>query len=89
MAAEFNSQNIPFFNEARYDLFYAGYGDSFPTAAYHAAGMTFEKDRFAPYPIKTYEQYVAQWISLSAAALNREVVPPPAARPRLSSPAQL
>jgi hypothetical protein len=74
MAAEFRRQKIPFFNECRYDLFYAGYGDSFPTAAFHAAGMTFEKRNADPYPRKTYEQYVAQWVSLSAASNARESI---------------
>ncbi len=36
--------------------------------------MTFEKRNADPYPRKTYEQYVAQWVSLSAASNARESI---------------
>ncbi|GAA1829587.1 M14 family zinc carboxypeptidase [Actinomadura chokoriensis] len=71
MAAEFTRQGIDFFNRDVYDLFYQGYGDSVPTSAFHAAGMTFEKGDGSPYPERVEEQYLTQWVSLSAAARNR------------------
>ncbi|WP_433477963.1 M14 family zinc carboxypeptidase [Spirillospora sp. CA-142024] len=71
MAAEFKRQGIDFFNRDVYDLFYQGYGDSVPTSAFHAAGMTYEKGDESPYPERVKEQYLTQWVSLSAAARNR------------------
>ena len=40
--------------------------------AFGSGGMTFEKANFHPIAARTYEQYVAHWVSLSAAATNRE-----------------
>ncbi|MFG2014183.1 M14 family zinc carboxypeptidase [Actinomadura geliboluensis] len=74
MAAEFTRQGIDFFNRDVYDLFYQGYGDSVPTSAFHAAGMTFEKGDGSPYPERVKEQYLTQWVTLSAAARNRHRV---------------
>ncbi|RKS74945.1 RNase H-fold protein (predicted Holliday junction resolvase) [Actinomadura pelletieri DSM 43383] len=74
MAAEFRRQGIDFFNRDVYDLFYQGYGDSVPTTAFHAAGMTFEKGAVSPYPERVREQYLTQWVTLSAAARNRQDV---------------
>ncbi|WP_157430811.1 M14 family zinc carboxypeptidase [Actinomadura macra] len=71
MAAEFTRQGIDYFNRDVYDLFYQGYGDSVPTTAFHAAGMTYEKGDGSPYPERVKEQYLTQWVSLSAAARNR------------------
>ncbi|WP_258938612.1 M14 family zinc carboxypeptidase [Actinomadura luteofluorescens] len=71
MAAEFTRQGIDFFNRDVYDLFYQGYGDTVPTSAFHAAGMTYEKGDESPYPDRVKEQYLTQWVSLSAAARNR------------------
>lgn len=71
MAAEFTRQGIDFFNRDVYDLFYQGYGDSVPTSAFNAAGMTYEKGDESPYPERVKEQYLTQWVSLSAAARNR------------------
>ncbi|WP_131740379.1 M14 family zinc carboxypeptidase [Actinomadura roseirufa] len=71
MAAEFTRQGIDYFNRNTYDLFYQGYGDSVPTTAFHAAGMTFEKGDNSPYPERVKEHYLTQWVSLSAAARNR------------------
>ncbi|WP_067820407.1 M14 family zinc carboxypeptidase [Actinomadura kijaniata] len=72
MIKEFTRQGIDFFNRDTYDLFYQGYGDTVPTTGFHAAGMTFEKGSASPYPEKVREQYLTQWVSLSAAAANRE-----------------
>ncbi|TDE39393.1 M14 family zinc carboxypeptidase [Actinomadura sp. 6K520] len=74
MAAEFTRRGIDFFNRDVYDLFYQGYGDSVPTSGFHAAGMTFEKGNSSPYPEKVEEQYLTQWVTLSAAAANRRRV---------------
>jgi hypothetical protein len=74
LAAEFTRQGIDFFNRDVYDLFYQGYGDSVPTSAFHAAGMTFEKGDGSPYPERVKEQYLTQWTALSAAARNRHRV---------------
>ncbi|TDD68702.1 M14 family zinc carboxypeptidase, partial [Actinomadura rubrisoli] len=71
MAAEFTRQGIDFFNRDTYDLFYQGYGDTVPTTAFHAAGMTYEKGGGSPYPERVKEQYITQWVTLSAAARNR------------------
>ena len=71
LAAEFTRQGIDFFNRDVYDLFYQGYGDTVPTTAFHAAGMTYEKGGDSPYPDKVREQYLTQWVSLSAAAARR------------------
>ncbi|MFI0485900.1 M14 family zinc carboxypeptidase [Actinomadura sp. 9N215] len=71
MATEFTRQGIDFFNRDVYDLFYQGYGDSVPTSAFHAAGMTFEKGGDSPYPERVKEQYLTQWVTLSAAARDR------------------
>jgi hypothetical protein len=74
MAAEFTRQGIDFFNRDVYDLFYQGYGDTVPTTAFHAAGMTFEKGGESPYPDRFREQYLTQWVTLSAAAGKRQTI---------------
>ncbi|MBO2446725.1 hypothetical protein J4573_06460 [Actinomadura barringtoniae] len=71
MAAEFKRQGIDFFNRDTYDLFYQGYGDSVPTTGFLAAGMTYEKGDESPYPERVKEQYLTQWVSLSAAVRNK------------------
>lgn len=72
LQAEFDRQRIQYFNEATYDLFYMGYGDTVPSEGFTAAGMTFEKYGGDPVPVRTYEQYVAQWESLSQGAIQKE-----------------
>ncbi|MGH3241826.1 MAG: M14 family zinc carboxypeptidase [Spirillospora sp.] len=74
MATEFTRQGIDYFNRDVYDLFYQGYGDSVPTTAFHAAGMTYEKGGDSPYPDRVKEQYLTQWVTLSAAARNRHQI---------------
>jgi hypothetical protein len=71
MAAEFTRRGIDFFNRDVYDLFYQGYGDTVPTTGFLAAGMTFEKASDSPIAQRTLEQYLTQWVSLSAAAAAR------------------
>ena len=43
LAAEFDRQHLRFFNYEPYDFFGTFYGDTVPTMAYGAAGMTYEK----------------------------------------------
>ncbi|KAB2341767.1 M14 family zinc carboxypeptidase [Actinomadura rudentiformis] len=74
MAAEFTRQGIDFFNRDVYDLFYQGYGDTVPTTAFHAAGMTFEKGGDSPYPDRVREQYLTQWVTLSAGVAKRQKI---------------
>jgi hypothetical protein len=71
LIAEFTRQGIPFFNRDVYDLFYMGYGDTVPSTGFIAAGMTFEKANGDPAPRRVYEQYLTQWVSLSAAAARK------------------
>ena len=72
MQDEFDERGIPYFNYDTYDLFYAGYGDTVPANGFGAAGMTFEKANGDPAPQRVFEQYLTQWTSLSAAAINKE-----------------
>jgi hypothetical protein len=72
MIDEFTRQGIPFFNRDVYDLFYMGYGDTVPSTGFIAAGMTFEKASGDPTPRRVYEQYLTQWVSLSAGAVNAD-----------------
>lgn len=74
MAREFDRQGIPYFNRSIYDMFYMGYGDTVPANGFLAAGMTFEKDAYDSIKRRTYEQYVAQWASLSAGAKDKEEI---------------
>ena len=71
MQDEFDRQNIPYFNYAFYDMFYMGYGDTVPKTGFLGAGMTFEKDSYDGNGKRVYEQYVAIWTSLSAAATRK------------------
>ena len=72
MQAEFDRQHIQYFNDKVFDFFAMVYGDVVPAVAFGSGGMTFEKASFHPIPTRTYEHYVAHWVSVSAAALNRE-----------------
>jgi hypothetical protein len=72
MQAEFKRQKIPFFNGRTYDFFGVYYGDTVPANGFQAAGMTFEKYSGDPISVRTREQYVAQWTSISQAALNKQ-----------------
>ena len=72
MQDEFDERGIPYFNYDTYDLFYAGYGDTVPANGFGAAGMTFEKASGDPTPQRVFEQYLTQWTSLSAAAINKQ-----------------
>ena len=74
LAAEFNRQEIPFFNRNLYDLFYMGYGDTVPATGFISAGMTYEKNNEDPISERAYEQYVAQWVSLSQGAIRKREI---------------
>ncbi|GAA3810997.1 hypothetical protein GCM10022226_34320 [Sphaerisporangium flaviroseum] len=74
MIDEFTRRGIPFTNRDVYDLFYMGYGDTVPTTGFNAAGMTYEKGGSSPIAARTFEQYLTQWVSLSAAASNKESI---------------
>ena len=58
-------------NYTTYDLFFMGYGDTVPAAAFGSAGMTFEKGGQSPYNEKTAEQFSTQDATLTAAAENK------------------
>lgn len=74
MAARFTHDDIPFFNRDIYDLFYMGYGDTVPSTGFISAGMTFEKASGDPATRRVYEQYVAIWTSLGAAAADKDAI---------------
>ncbi|MCW2878939.1 MAG: hypothetical protein JWQ95_3039 [Sphaerisporangium sp.] len=74
MIDEFTRRGLPFTNRDVYDLFYMGYGDTVPTTGFNAAGMTFEKGGSSPIATRTFEQYLTQWVSLSAAASHKESI---------------
>ncbi|MFF5206390.1 M14 family zinc carboxypeptidase [Streptosporangium sp. NPDC000396] len=71
MIGEFTRRGIPFFNRDVYDMFYMGYGDTVPTTGFNAAGMTFEKGNASPIAARAFEQWLTQWVSLSAAAARK------------------
>jgi hypothetical protein len=72
MAAEFDRQRIRYFNYEPYDFFGMFYGDTVPTVAFHAAGMTFEKQGSDPLPVRMYEQYVTSIVSVFEAAAHKD-----------------
>ena len=59
-------------NYTTYDLFAMIYGDTVPSTAFGAAGMTFEKGGSSPYTEKQFEQYTLQRASLDAAVVNKD-----------------
>ncbi|HEV3475829.1 MAG TPA: M14 family zinc carboxypeptidase [Actinomycetota bacterium] len=66
--------NWDYFNYNTYDLFAMVYGDSVPSTAFTAAGMTFEKGVADPDHIRQLEQFVAGWTSLRTAAANKDEI---------------
>jgi hypothetical protein len=74
MAAEFNRQGIPFFQNAVFDFFAPVYGDTTPSHLWGSVGMTFEKSNADPIAVRTYQHYVTQWVSLTTGALNKESI---------------
>jgi len=74
LATEFDQQGIEFFTNDVYDLFYIGYADTVTTSGFISAGMTFEKGGVSPLSERAYEQYLAQWVSLSQAAIHKQAI---------------
>jgi hypothetical protein len=66
--------NWDYFNYNTYDLFAMVYGDSVPSTAFTAAGMTFEKGLADPDHIRQLEQFVAGWTSIKTAAANKDTI---------------
>jgi len=66
MRAAADSAGYDYTNYTSYDLFAMIYGDTVPSTAFGAAGMTFEKGSTSPYTEKTFEQYTNQRASLDA-----------------------
>jgi hypothetical protein len=64
-------EGFDYTNYTTYDLFFMGYGDTVPSAAFGSAGMTFEKGGQSPYSEKTAEQFATQDATLTAAAANK------------------
>lgn len=74
-AASFTSEGIDFETyEARYDLFYQGYGDSVPTTQFGAAGMTFEAGRGAPFSDQVYKHYLSGITTVFTGATHRKSI---------------
>jgi hypothetical protein len=64
-------EGFDYTNYTTYDLFFMGYGDTVPSTAFGAAGMTFEKGGQSPYAEKTAEQFATQDATLTAAAQHK------------------
>ena len=74
MAVEFDRQGIDHFSRDVYDLLFVGYADTTTTTGFASAGMTFEAGFFKPIVERAYEHYLAKWVSLSGAALNKQTI---------------
>jgi hypothetical protein len=74
MAAEFDRQSIPYFQNAVFDFFAPVYGDTTPSHLWGSVGMTFEKTNADPIAVRTYQHYVTQWVSLTTGALNKQSI---------------
>ena len=80
LAAEFDRRRASdptqwnYFNYDVYDLFYMGYGDTVPTTAFTAAGMTFEKGTVDTDRQRETEQFTAGWTALQTAATHRVAI---------------
>lgn len=74
LAAAAARDGFDYVNYSAYDLFFMGYGDTVPTTAFGAAGMTFEKGGESSYPEKTREQFSAQDATVTAAAEDKEAL---------------
>ncbi|WP_371785772.1 M14 family zinc carboxypeptidase [Streptosporangium subroseum] len=63
-----------YFNYARYDLFYMGYGDTVPATGFGAAGMTFEKGSASAVEDRVQQQFNTQWATTGWAADNKKEI---------------
>ena len=68
----FDARGLAYTNYATFDLFFMGYGDTVPTTAFGAAGMTFEKGAQAPFAERMAQHFVAQDTALSTAARQKD-----------------
>jgi hypothetical protein len=74
MQKVFDARGIPYFNYSTYDLFYEGYGDTVPSTAFGAAGMTYEKSNADPASARDLQQYLTQWTTLYTAATHKQSI---------------
>ena len=74
IAGQFDAEGIKYFHGAPYDFFAIVFGDTVPTAGFHAAGMTFEKESGDPIADRTHEQFTSMWASVFAGASHRGTV---------------
>jgi hypothetical protein len=70
----FEAEGIRYFHGAPYDFFAMIFGDTVPTAGFHAAGMTFEKESGDPIDEREHEQFTSIWASILAGATARDAV---------------
>lgn len=63
-----------YFNYARYDLFFMGYGDTVPATGFGAAGMTYEKGGESPTELRVDQQTRTQWSTVKWASENRREI---------------
>ena len=70
----FAAEGIRYFHGAPYDFFAMIFGDTVPTAGFHAAGMTFEKESGDPIGEREHEQFTSIWASIVAGATARDEV---------------
>jgi hypothetical protein len=68
IASQFDAEGIRYWHGAPYDFFAPIFGDTVPTAGFHAAGMTFEKQSSDRIAVREHEQFTAIWASLAAGA---------------------
>jgi hypothetical protein len=61
-----------YFNYDIYDLYFMGYGDTVPSTAYGAAGMTYEKGSASPIELRVDQQLRTQWATIGWASDNRQ-----------------
>ena len=74
LRSAFKRRGVSYETGRTYDLFYVGYGDSAPTIAFGAAGMTFEKGGFSPFADRFAQMFLAHSTALNAAAANRRAL---------------
>jgi hypothetical protein len=74
IAEQFDAEGIKYFHGAPYDFFAMIFGDTVPTAGFHAAGMTFEKENGDPIVEREHEQFTSIWASIGAGAAIRQSI---------------
>ncbi len=76
IVSAFEAERIRYFHGAPYDFFAMIFGDTVPTAGFHAAGMTFEKESGDPIGEREHEQFTSIWASILAGASARDAIVP-------------